>query len=156
MICPINNYKSTVNFGFAKLNETGRKAADSFGLGSNEFLDSSLYKKQGPFRKSALSKELSAGKTFPQICEEYGCTSIGKANAEFISSQILSGKSNKAMHSVPKKDLKSGFLKLYGSNYDNPDLSSKDTLRLLKIIKNYVAPEEYIKNIGLLQEGTDK
>ena len=45
---------------------------------------------------------------------------------------------------------------LYNANYDNPEFSKVKTKGLLNMVKNYVAPEQYIQNIGLLEEGADK
>ncbi len=153
MIKSVNSYSPA--FGMARLNNTGRNAAQNFGMPENDFLNGDLYRRQGLFKKSAMSIELAQGRNFVDLCKEYGCTNIGKANAEFIETQILSGKSDRAIKSVSQGDLQTGFLALYHSNYDNPDLSLKSTKSLLKKIKDYIAPEEYIKNIGLLSEGAE-
>ncbi len=144
------------SFGFAKLNDKGRATAEKFGLPSNDFLNNDLFKKQGIFRKSAMESELSSGKTFSQICEEYGCSPQGSSNASFIKTQILSKKGTKAIKKVPADDLKKGFAILYMANYDNPQLSNETTRELLEKIKDYMAPEQYVKHVGLLDCGTDK
>ena len=58
---------STPAFGFAKLNETGRATADSFGYQNNDFLNENLFKRQRFFEKSALTTELNNGSDFDTI-----------------------------------------------------------------------------------------
>ena len=136
------------SFGFARLNNKGRETAQVFGLPSNNFLNDDLFQRQGLFKKSALESALESGKKFTQICDEYGCGQLGGANASFIEAQILSR--------IPADELQKGFLALYTANYDNPQLSKKTTRELLEKIKDYMAPEEYVKNVGLLDCGTEK
>lgn len=144
------------SFGFAKLNETGRDAAEKFGLTQNTFLNDDMYKRQRFYNQSALSKALSEGGSFPDLCRQYGCTEVGRANASFIETQLLSHKSDSALKSLTKEQAQEGLMALYHSNYDNPELSKLSTRGLLKMIKNYIAPEQYIQNIGLIDEGADK
>ena len=144
------------SFGFARLNNKGRETAQVFGLPSNNFLNDDLFQRQGLFKKSALESALESGKKFTQICDEYGCGQLGGANASFIEAQILSRKGANALKRIPADELQKGFLALYTANYDNPQLSKKTTRELLEKIKDYMAPEEYVKNVGLLDCGTEK
>lgn len=148
--------KASPSFGFAKLNETGAKTAETFGFQRNEFLNDRLFEKQGLFKKAAISRELSAGKDFVDICSEYGCSSMAGANAAFIQNQILSRKGNAATRGIDKATVTQGLMKLYENNYDNPELSLNDTKALLEKIKESMAPGAYIQNIGLLNAGADK
>lgn len=153
----LNSQKlSAPSFGFAKLNDIGRATADSFGYQHNEFLDVALFRKQGIFKKSALSSKLSDGEKFSDICKTYGCTNNSKTNAEFINSQILSSKSSSALKKLNSDELKTGLSLLYMSNYDNPELSLNETKALLQMLRESLEPGEYIKHIGLLEAGTIK
>ena len=147
---------SSPSFGFAKLNGKGRETAQVFGLPSNDFLNDDMFQKQGLFKKSALARELTSGSKFSQICEDYGCSELGSSNASFIKTQILSKKGKNALKNVPADELQKGFIALYTANYDNPQLSNRTTRELLEIIKDYMAAEEYVKHVGLLDCGTDK
>ncbi len=144
------------SFGFARLNDKGRATAQVFGLPSNLFLNDDLFRKQGLFEKPAIASELSSGKKFLQICEEYGCSPQGSSNVSFITSQILSKKGGRVIKKIPADELQKGFVALYNANYDNPQLSNKTTRELLEKIKDYMAPEEYVKQVGLLDCGTHK
>ncbi len=147
---------SAPSFGFAKLNEVGRASADSFEYRKNDFLNGELFKKQGFFKQSALRKALLDGDSgFSQLCTDYGCTNNPKANADFIVNQILSSKSSTALRNIDENEKTSGLLKLYTYNYDNPQLSLADTKKLLELAKDSMAAEDYIKNVGILQAGTD-
>lgn len=151
-----NATKANPSFGLAKLNETGARTADTFGFQRNEFLNDRLFEKQGLFKKAAISSELSAGKNFVDICNEYGCSPMAGANAAFIQNQILSKKGNSATKGIDQAVITQGLMKLYENNYDNPELSLKDTKALLEKVKESMAPGAYIQNIGLLEAGTDK
>lgn len=144
-------------FGMARLTDKGRAAADSFGYTSNLYNNSDLYQKPGLFRKPAIIHELASGALFTQICNDYGCTPNGKGNAEFIRTQILPNKAQKALASkVGQDELANGLVKLYECNYDNPDLNLDETMQLLKIVQPHIDPGEFTKNIGLLTEGAKK
>lgn len=147
---------SNPSFGLAKLNTLGRTTADSFGYQNNQFLNSDMFKKQGIFQKSQLTQALAEDADFVQLCTTYGCSNNAKTNAEFIQNQILSSKSDSAMKKVDSEELNEGLLKLYWHNYDNPQLSLKSTKELLEKAKSAIAPEEYVKNVGLLQAGSKK
>ena len=155
---PIGSKKilSMPSFGFARLNDLGRTTADSFGYQNNEFLNADMFRRQGWFHKSQLTKDLSTGVDFVDICTEYGCTNNAKTNAEFIENQILSSKSEAAIRRIDPDKQRDGFIKLYMHNYDNPELSLKSTKLLLDKIKDSMSPEEYIKHTGILQAGTQK
>lgn len=148
--------KTSPSFGLAKLNETGIATADTFGFQRNEFLNNRLFEKQGIFKKPAISDELAAGKTFTDICTDYGCSTMAGANAAFIKTQILPKKGASAIKNVESQDAAKGLQKLYEHNYDNPELSIKDTRELLERVKEFMAPGAYIQNIGLLDAGTEK
>ncbi len=147
---------ATPSFGFAKLNDIGRTTADSFGYQHNEFLDASMFRKQGIFKKSVLSTRLTEGESFSDICETYGCTNNAKTNAEFINNQILSSKSSSALRRLNDDELRAGLSLLYKCNYDNPELSLRETKALLEMLREFLEPEEYIKQVGLLEAGTQR
>ena len=157
---PAINAKKTINatpaFGLAKLNETGARTADSFGYQRNGFLNDRLFEKQGIFKKAAIAKELTEGKSFTDICTDYGCTAIGSANAKFIQTQILSKKGQAAVKNLSKDQVQAGLQKLYEHNYDNPELSTAETKALLNSIKESLDPITYVQNVGMLDVGTDK
>ncbi len=150
------NLSARPSFGFAKLNDLGRTTADSFGYQKNQFLNADMFRKQGFFHKSQLSKELGSGTDFVDICQNYGCTNNAKTNAEFIENQILSSKSEASIKRLDEDAQREGFLRLYMHNYDNPELSLKSTKMLLEKIKEAMSPEEYIKHTGILEAGTKK
>lgn len=148
--------KNAPSFGLARLNAHGKNAADKFNYAQNEFNDPRMFKKQGMFVKSALANQIQKGADFLTLCKEYGCTNNGKANAEFIKSQILTGKSDKAIQSLHEEARTEGLITLFKSNYDNPNLSLKETKKLLEIVKKEIGDEDYVKYTGLLQVGADK
>ena len=153
----LGSKQTTPAFGMARLTDKGRDAADSFGYTHNTYNNSALYQKTGFFKKPAILQELALGIPFSDICENYGCTPYGKGNAEFIRTQILPNKAQKALASkVEAQDLENGLVNLYEFNYDNPDLSLDETMQLLKIVQPYIDPGEFTKNIGLLTEGAVK
>ncbi len=147
---------STPAFGFAKLNETGRATADTFGYENHEFLNENLFKRQGFFAKSALAFELSNGADFMTLCKDYGCTKNGKSNAEFIRTQILFKKSNFAIARVDEDERTNALKTLLFANYDNPELTKKETDDLLEIVKESIDNTEYVKMAGLIKVGADK
>lgn len=147
---------STPAFGFAKLNETGRETADTFGYENHEFLNENLFKKQGFFAKSALASELRNGADFMTLCTDYGCTKNGKANAEFIRTQILSKKSNSAIANLDDATRTNALKTLLFANYDNPELTKKETDDLLEIVRDSIENTEYVKLAGLIKVGADR
>ena len=134
----------------------GRTTADSFGYQNNHFLNADMFRKQGFFQKSQLSRELAAGTDFVDICTQYGCTNNSKTNAEFIENQVLSSKSDSALKKMDPDKQHDGLLKLYLYNYDNPELSLRATKGLLEKIKGSISHEEYIKHVGIVEAGTKK
>ena len=153
---PLKSVKSTPAFGLAKLNETGMRTADSFGYQRNTFLNDRLFEKQGIFRKAAISEELAAGKSFVDVCTEYGCSPMAGANASFIQTQILTKKGQSAIKGIDPSTVQDGLLKLYECNYDNPELPLKDTRALLDLVKDSLDPTVYVQNIGLFEVGADR
>ena len=149
--------KSTPAFGLAKLNEKGREIADTFGYRNNSFLNENLFKRQGFLeRKSALTTELNNGADFQTLCTDYGCTHNGKANAEFIRTQILSPKSAAALKGLSDDSRNAGFKSLFENNYDNPELTKKETDALLGLISESIEPTQYAQYAGLIKVGADK
>ena len=147
--------KSTPSFGFAKLNDLGRQSADSFGYQQNYFVDSNMFNKPGFFqRKSLLASKIDEGCDFVGLCKAYGCTQNPKANAEFIVNQVLSPKSASSINNQEEKQMADGLIALYNGNYDNPDLDLKHTKALLGMISELIQPEEYVKNVGILDVGS--
>ena len=155
MITKISN-SYTTSFGLARLTQQGKNAAKIFGYKENSFVNDDMFHKQGIFEKSALSVELSKGKSFENICKEYATSNLGAINASFIKNQILSKKAKRVLKSVPKSSLEAGFKILYDNNYDNPQLSVKDTKKLIEKYKPFISNGDYMKNIGLLEAGTVK
>lgn len=151
----INRAKATPAFGLAKLNETGEKTADVFGYQRNAFLNDDLFEKQGLFRKAAISGLLTDGAKFSDICADYGCTQHAGANAKFIESQILSGKGKKVLKSLDAKEVQRGLTRLFEANYDNPELSTDSTKKLLELIKESLPPDVYVQNVGMFEVGVD-
>lgn len=152
----ISPRQASPSFGFAKLNDVGRRSADEFGYQHNDFLNNRLFVKQKLFRKAAIAEELKSGKTLMQICEQYGCTNNPSANAAFIESQILSSKGVSALRTVEEAEAADALIRLYDFNYDNPQLSLKSTKALLERISENIQPSDYIKHRGLLDVGADK
>ena len=153
---PLKSVNSTPAFGLAKLNERGKVTADSFGYQRNQFLNDRLFEKQGLFKKAAISQELAAGKTFMDICTEYGCSPMAGANASFIETQILTRKGESAIKGIDPAAVQEGLMKLYDHNYDNPELSLNSTKALLDKIKDSLDPTIYVQNIGMFEVGADK
>ena len=148
---------STPAFCQARLNDTGRATADSFGYQNNQFLNENLFKPQSFWeRKSALTLALNNGADFGTLCEDYGCSKNGKANAEFIRTQILSKKSSTALQSLSEDVRSAGLKKLFENNYDNPELTKKETDALLEVIKPTIDVADYVKYAGLIKVGADR
>lgn len=145
---------STPSFGLAKLNDLGRSTADSFGYQNNQFIDSRMFKKQNIFQKSMLGEKIAEGRNFTDLCRTYGCTDNSKTNSEFIENQILSSKGKSVLKKVEAEERKQGLLELYNSNYDNPDLSLKQTRALLEKVRESITDEDYVRFIGILDAGT--
>ena len=149
--------ESTPAFGFAKLNDTGRQIADSFGYTQHSYLNENLFKRQGLFeKKSALTTELNNGADFQTLCTVYGCSNNGKANAEFIRTQILSSKSASALKGLSADSRNAGLKSLFENNYDNPELTKKETDALLELISKSIEATEYAQYAGLIKVGADK
>lgn len=154
----ISYKQSSPSFGFAKLNELGRESADSFEMQENTFLDPSMFKKASFFASGpAILGKLKNGENFTDICRDYGCSKNAKTNAEFIKTQIINRGANYYFHKyVEEEELSDALLSLYEYNYDNPELSTKDTRKLLELSRYSMESSEYIQNVGLLQVGTKK
>ena len=146
--------KNTQSFGMARLNQLGRETSDKFEFQRNTFLNGKMYEKQGLFEASLLSKKIENNEDFAKLCKIYGCTKNAKDNADFIKNQVLVQKSFASIKKVEEENLAEGLLALYYSNFDNPELSVKQTRQLLEMASDYMSPEEYIKNVGLLEAGT--
>lgn len=144
------------SFGFARLNAVGRESADSFEMQENSFLDASMFKKESFFAAGpAILDKLKEGENFTDICRDYGCSRNAKTNAQFIRTQIINRGANYYFHKyVEDEELSDAFLSLYEHNYDNPELSIKETKKLLELAKFGMDTSEYIQNVGLLQAGT--
>ena len=151
-----NSVKLSPSFGLAKLNEKGRETADSFGYANNEFLNEALFKRHGFLSKPALVKELNNGADFSTLCKDYGCSKNGKANAEFIRTQILPKKSQASINAIEPSTRASALIELFKSNYDNPELSASETDALLELIKDDIQNTEYAQYAGLIKIGTEK
>ena len=146
--------ESTPAFGFAKLNDTGRQIADSFGYPQHSYLKEDLFKRQGFFeRNSALTTALNNGADFQTLCTDYGCSKNGKANAEFIRTQILSPKSASALKGLSEDSRSAGLKSLFENNYDNPELTKKETDALLGLISERIEPTQYAQYAGLIKVG---
>lgn len=149
---------SSTSFGLAKLNDIGRESADSFEMQRNTFLDSKLFKKSSFFAFSpAIVSKLKEGENFADLCRDYGCSRNAKTNAQFIKTQIIDKNAyGYFCKHVPEEEMTDAILSLYEHNYDNPDLSAKDTKRLLDLAKYAMETSEYVQNVGLLQAGTTR
>lgn len=139
------------SFGLARLTPQGKGAAQAFGYPSNTFLDAALFSKQkGRIKKTPLAQTLASGFSLEQIANSYGCTDNPSANADFIKNCILSKKGQRAMKNINPADKEAALLTLWDKNYDNPELSAKDTNALLEMIKDYIEPFVYAQNQGML------
>ena len=148
---------STPAFGFAKLNETGRRTSDEFGYQNNSFLNENMFKRQSFFQgKTALTTELNNGADFVTLCTDYGCSKNGKANAEFIRTQILSSRSAVSINALSEDTRNQGLRTLFENNYDNPELTKKETDALLELVKPSIGETEYVKYAGLIKVGADR
>ena len=158
----LNAVKLTPSFGQAKFNESARNLADSFEKSDNSYLDPAVYKKSF-LGRLALSKKLDAGEGFQELCFDYGCTLNPKANAKFIRNHIFGWNTRDyffARHEVGSREYAESLIMLYNLNYDNPELSVKETKKLLAAAKdasddclylrNRMTDEDYLKNLGLL------
>ena len=153
-ISPVNRY-NTQTFGMARLNQEGREGAKSCGYQKHEFLDQKMFKRPGIFaEKSRLAEKLEKHANFVTLCEQYGCTKDGLNNANFINNQIFHQKSKQALENIPKDTYKDGMLKLYYTNFDNPNLSVDATSALLETVKDFISLDEYFSASGILQSGT--
>lgn len=140
-------------FGLAKLSEEGKAAANDFGYQQNEFLNPSLFTRvKGRASKSPLAGEL-AQRSFSEIATDYGSADNSVANAQFIKTQVLSKKGSKVLRKTPNQDQVTEGLKiLWDANFDNPSLNAKDTKKLLERIKTTMAPADYIRCMGILND----
>lgn len=148
--------KVSQSFGLARLNEIGRQSADSFEMHQNTFLDSNMFKKESfLFGRPAIIAKLKAGDSFSDICKDYGCSRNAKSNAQFIKAQIINNSANNQFHKyIDEETISAGILSLYEHNYDNPELSLKDTKKLLDLASASMSTPEYVQNVGLLDAGT--
>ena len=148
--------QSIQSFGLARLNDIGRQSADTFEMQQNTFLDSAMFKKEsflsgGP----AILSKLKEGESFSELCKDYGCSKNAKSNAQFIKTQIINNSANRHFHKyLDEETITKGLLSLYEHNYDNPELSLKDTKKLLDLASSAMSMPEYVQNVGLLEVGT--
>ena len=61
-----------------------------------------------------------------------------------------SSKWAKFIKTINDQDRRAGLLELWDRNFDNPELSKKDTKALLELIKDDIDPVIYIQNQGIL------
>ena len=62
----------------------------------------------------------------------------------------MSKKGSKFIKTINDQDRRAGLLELWDRNFDNPELSKKDTKALLELIKDDIDPVIYIQNQGIL------
>ena len=147
------NFKPS--FGMAKLSPQGATAAQAYGYPSNvdSFLNGDMFCKQkGSTKKTPIGKAADSGVKFEQIATDYGCSDNPTANANFIKHCILSKKGQKATKNLPQTDRDAAYAKLLDKNYDNPNLSAKDTLALLKLCEAQMSPADYYKLKAVLTD----
>jgi len=142
---------NTPSFGMARLNQKGKDICDELEISRNYFLNPNMYKSAGLFQKPAIIKEL--GKMpLDSICEKYGCSNNAESNAKFIKTQIL--KTNLKKLPVENSEISDSLVKLYEHNFDNPELSKKDTEKLLSMVEDNMSLTEYTQHVGLMDIGT--
>lgn len=149
----MSNFKPS--FGLARLSQQGLEAASAFGYPSNgdTFLRADLFDKQkGRVKNTPISQVLGKGITLEQIAQDYGCSDNPVANADFIKNCILSKKGQKAIKNINPADRSLALACLWDKNYDNPELSAKDTRALLELLKEDIEPHIYIQNRGMLED----
>ena len=149
----MTNFKPS--FGFARLDEKGRAGADMLNYRNNTLThrDTRPYDKPSflhSYKKMPLASLMAAGHTFEEICQKYGSSDNAELNADFIKNSILSKKGSKFIKTINDQDRRAGLLELWDRNFDNPELSKKDTKALLELIKDDIDPVIYIQNQGIL------
>ena len=146
MISNITANSMSPSFGMARLTKVAQQSAEGLGVGRNEFINSDLFRKKG-----AIGEVLAeGGVNYGTICEQYGCNNNGKTSAEFIRTQVLSKKADKATSGVSDEEYSETMRKLFYANYDNPELKAPETLKLLEKARSAMAPQEYTVAAGLL------
>ena len=153
MITNVSMLNFKPSFGLAKLSKEGANAAAAFGYPANNFLNDDLFCKQkGRTKNTPLAQAIGAGVTLEQLARDYGCTNVPSANAEFIKNCVLSKKGQKTIKNLTPADRTAALLTLWDKNYDNPELSAKDTKALLELIKDDIEPHLYIQSKGMLED----
>ncbi len=147
MITNVTMNSMRPSFGMARLQESARETAQNdFGFERNQFINGNMFKKPG-----AIGQAIHESSDFCGICHVFGESKNGKANAEFIKKQILSRQGEKAIsRAVEDRDYEAAIVSLVQHNYDNPNLSKKDTVALLEKARSLFADAEYRKYQGLL------
>lgn len=172
-ISPVtSNYKSAApSFGMAKFSEKGRALATSCGdvysplASANNYENSDFCKKKGfgtaPFTKF-VKETLKAGSGAEQIgkittaIEKCGTTDNGITNANFAKQLVATKHVFEKLPEEPKKTVATSTLKVFDKNFDNPELSKKETLQLLEMSKPALDDKQYIMLTGVLEKSDMK
>lgn len=163
-ISSVNNNGNNISFGMAQFSKKGyalaSKHADIYEALSNpnKFQNPEFFKAKPLFFKSPFTKYFLAktrdGKTgVDEVADtiiKCGATDNSHTNACFIK-QLVS--TEKYIHSA-SDDTKSvigiAANEVFKKNWDNPELSKKDTLRLLEIAKYGMEDRAYISLNGAI------
>lgn len=155
MITNVSMASFKPSFGLARLSKEGANAAQAYGYPANvdSFLNGDMFSKQkGSAKKTPIGIAVSQGVSLDQLATDYGCSDNPVANASFIKHCILSKKGQKATKKLPEADKQEALAKLLDKNYDNPNLSAKQTIALLDMCRGTMSDADYFKLKAVLND----
>lgn len=167
-ISPVTTNKAaSTSFGLAKFSDKGRALAASCCdvytplSTANNYEYSEFSKKKGfgpaPFTKF-VKETIKAGSGEEQIrkittaIKKCGTTDNAVTNANFIKQLVSAKPVIDKLPDAAKAQIAETTVVVFDKNYDNPELSKKDTVQLLEISKPAVDDKQYIMLSGVLQK----
>ncbi len=168
----VSRINNNVSFGMAKFSDKGLRFARScsdvferFGDEQKTYLNPEFIRKLRPLEEAPFERyikmmiPISSEEANPndtrevaQIIISHGTTDNQTTNANFVK-QLLRGRGFiDVANDRTRKELSSAVLKVFEKNWDNPQLSKKQTLALLETAKYAMDDKQYAVALAVIQK----
>lgn len=156
-----NNFSKNKSFGMARFTEKGYQLASLHAdiykeLGQpNNFQNPEFFKKvpflqKAPFTKYFLANSKRAPQDVAETIVKCGATDNIASNAMFINQLLATEKYIHSSDENGKKIISDAVNEVFKKNWDNPEVSQKDTFRLLELAKYSIDEKAYVSICGVI------
>jgi len=167
IISSVNQNSKNVSFGMAKFTNRGLELAKSCS-DIYQKLDTPNVFKNGDFFKSYIftspfekfvkrNNKTSAGiKEIADTIEICGATQNSHTNAKFIKQLLSSKKTISKINDDDQRIIAGAIKEVFNNNWDNPEISKKNTYKLLDMCQKAIQDKEYTTLSGVIQKSDIK